>query len=358
VVDETARLLERRERVRARLEDAGVDALLVTRAPNVRYLAGFTGSYGALLLLPDRDVFLTDRRYEDQAGWQVPGVEVSSSPADLIGGARRAGGERLRLGFEPAGLTWLDGQRLLEAMPRALPVPPLVEVVREVKDEGELATMRAAAAAGDAALEELLGWLRPGVTERETAVELERLLRRMGGDGLAFPSIVAFGEHAAEPHHHPSDRPLGRGDLVKLDFGATVEGYCSDMTRTFVLGPSTARQEELYALVQRSQASGLAVLRGGVTGGEIDLACRGVIERAGLGEAFSHPTGHGVGLEIHEAPRVRSGADGSIAASTPLTVEPGVYLPGFGGIRIEDLAVVRADGHELLTTAPKDLLVL
>jgi Xaa-Pro aminopeptidase len=354
----STRLLERRRRVRARLDHAGVDGLLVTRAPNVRYLAGFTGSYGALLLLPDRDVFLTDRRYQDQAARQVPGAEVSISPADLIAGACRIAGERLRLGFEPSGLTWLDGQRLLEALPQALPVPPLVEEVREIKDDTELASMRAAAAAGDAAFADLLGWLRAGVTERETADELERLLRGHGGEELAFPSIVAFGEQSAEPHHHPNDRRLAPGDLIKLDFGASVGGYCSDMTRTVVLGPVTSRQQEVYEVVRQAQESGLESLREGVTGGQIDRACRAVIQVAGLAEAFTHPTGHGVGLEIHEAPRVRSGADGSIAAGTPLTVEPGVYLPGFGGIRIEDLAVVRADGYELLTTAPKDLLVL
>jgi Xaa-Pro aminopeptidase len=190
------------------------------------------------------------------------------------------------------------------------------------------------------------------------ALELEMGVRRRGADGLAFTSIVAFGEQAAEPHHEPGDRPLQPGDFVKLDFGARLDGYCSDMTRTVVLGRASERQHELYELVRRAQAAGLAALREGVTGAAVDRASRDVIAEAGLGDAFSHPTGHGVGLEIHEAPKVRAGANGRIAAGTPVTVEPGVYLPGFGGVRIEDLAVVRPDGHEMLTTTTKELLEL
>jgi Xaa-Pro aminopeptidase len=204
----------------------------------------------------------------------------------------------------------------------------------------------------------VLGGLRAGVTEREVAWELEICMRRLGADGLAFDPIVAFGEHTAEPHHRPGERPLRRGDLVTLDFGARVEGYRSDMTRTVVFGSASPRQREVHELVRRALQAGLAALRPGVSCAELDQACRQVIADASLGDAFSHPSGHGVGLEIHEAPWVRPGGSGRIAAGTPVTVEPGVYLPGFGGVRIEDLAVVRQDGHELLTTAPKELLEL
>jgi Xaa-Pro aminopeptidase len=351
----------RRHALRARLPEADLTALLITKPVNVRYLTGFSGSYGALLLLHDRTLFFTDRRYEAQVAAEVPGVELVIAPGDPIGPAARvlaADGDGL--GFEPAGLTWGDGQRLQSALRgrAVVPAPTLVEELREVKDEAELAAMAEAARLGGQGLEQLLGQLREGITEREAAVALEVGLRRLGGDGLAFASIVAFGEQAAEPHHHPNDRPLGRGDLVKLDFGARVDGYCSDMTRTVVFGRASDRQRELYELVRAAQAAGLARLRAGVSPGAVDRACREVIGAAGLGEAFSHPTGHGVGLEIHEAPRVRPGAGGRIAAGTPVTIEPGVYLPGFGGIRIEDLAVASAGGHELLTTAPKDLLEL
>jgi Xaa-Pro aminopeptidase len=343
------------------LAHADLSGLLVTKPVNVRYLTGFSGSYGALLLLHDRTIFFTDRRYEQQAGAEVPGAELVLAPGDLIGavaGVLRAAGDGL--GFEPAGLNWGDGQRLRASVPgrAVVPAPALVEELREVKDERELASMREAARLGCEALAGLLEGLRPGVSEREVAVALELALRRLGGDGLAFDTIVAFGEHAAEPHHHPGDRPLAAGDLVKLDFGARVDGYCSDMTRTVVCGRASERQREVYELVRRAQAAGLDRLRGGVPAAEVDRACRETIAEAGLGEAFGHPAGHGVGLEIHEAPRIRQGASGRIAAGTPVTVEPGVYLPGFGGVRIEDLAVVRPDGHEVLTPATKELLEL
>jgi len=236
--------------------------------------------------------------------------------------------------------------------------PPLVEELREIKDERELGAMREAARLGGEALERLLPALREGVTERQVALELELAMRRLGADGLAFESIVAFGEQAAEPHHHPGDRPLATGDWVKLDFGARVDGYCADMTRTLVVGRASQRQRDLYELVRGAQAAGLACLAAGVPAGEIDRACRQPIDEAGLGDSFPHPTGHGIGLEIHEAPRLRSGSRERVAAGTPVTIEPGVYLPGFGGVRIEDLAVARPGGHELLTTTPKELLEL
>jgi Xaa-Pro aminopeptidase len=350
----------RRRRLRARLAPVDLVGLLVTKPVNVRYLTGFAGSYGALLLLHDRTVFFTDRRYERQA-WQVDDAEVVMAPGDLITAVIGVlGTDGDGLGFEPGGLTWGTGQRLRTLLPgrAVVPAPELVEELREIKEDEELAAIREAARIGTEALPQILGGLRAGVTEREVAQELEIRLRRLGADGPAFDPVVAFGEQAAEPHHHPGDRELRRGDLVVLDFGGRIEGYHSDMTRTVVLGTASARQREVYQLVRQAQEAGLAALRHGVRGGEVDHACRQVITEAGFGDAFSHPSGHGIGLEIHEAPWVRPGGSGRIAAGTPVTVEPGVYLPGFGGVRIEDLAVVRPDGHELLTTAPKELLEL
>ena len=350
----------RRRALRARLAPVDLVGLLVTKPVNVRYLTGFAGSYGALLLLHDRTVFFTDRRYERQAA-EVDGAEVVIAPGDLIAGVIGVlGTDGDGLGFEPGGLTWGTGQRLRTLLPgrAVVPAPELVEELREVKDDDELAAMREAAGIATEALPEVLGGLRAGVTEREVALEIELGMRRLGGDGLAFDPIVAFGEHAAEPHHRPGERALGRGELVTLDFGAQVEGYRSDMTRTVVFGTASPRQREVYELVRHAEEAGLAALRPGVSCAEVDQACRRVIVEASFGDAFSHPSGHGVGLEIHEAPWVRPGGSGRIAAGTPVTVEPGVYLPGFGGVRIEDLAVVRPDGHELLTTAPKELLEL
>ncbi len=359
--DDRDRHCLRRRALHARLAHADLAALLVTRPANVRYLTGFSGSCGAVLLLHDRTLFFTDRRYEQQASERVEEAELVLAQAGLIAAVVSVVAPLDEgLGFEPAGLTWGDGQRLrasLRGRP-VVPAPPLVEELREVKDETELASMAEAARLGTETLAELLGALRPGVTEREIAVELEVGMRRRGADGLAFDPIVAFGEQAAEPHHRPGGRPLQRGDLVKLDFGARVDGYCSDMTRTMVLGRASDRQRGLYEVVRRAQASGLAALRPGVSCAAIDHACRAVVAEAGLADAFSHPTGHGVGLEVHEAPKVRAGASGRIAAGTAVTVEPGVYLPGFGGVRIEDLAVVRPGGHEVLTTATRELLEL
>jgi Xaa-Pro aminopeptidase/Xaa-Pro dipeptidase len=350
----------RRRALRARLAPVDLVGLLVTKPVNVRYLTGFAGSYGALLLLHDRTVFFTDRRYERQAA-EVDGAEVVIAPGDLIAGVIGVlGTDGDGLGFEPGGLTWGTGQRLRTLLPgrAVVPAPELVEELREVKDDDELAAMREAARIATETLPEVLGGLRAGVTEREVALEIELGMRRLGGDGLAFDPIVAFGEHAAEPHHRPGERALGRGELVTLDFGALVEGYRSDMTRTVVFGTASPRQREVYELVRHAEEAGLAALRPGVSCAEVDQACRRVIADAGWGDAFGHPGGHGVGLEIHEAPWVRPGGSGRIAAGTPVTVEPGVYLPGFGGVRIEDLAVVRPDGHELLTTAPRELLEL
>jgi Xaa-Pro aminopeptidase len=310
--------------------------------------------------LLDRDVDGAVRRIAPDAPAPVLDLAEERVRAGGAGlAARLAAADGVRVTLVTSVAADADGERLRAALPdRAVAAPPLVEQLREVKDDAELAAMAAAARIGCETLAAVLGELHAGVTEREVAVALEVGMRRRGADGPAFDSIVAFGEQAAEPHHHPGDRPLGRGDLVKLDFGARVDGYCSDMTRTVVLGRASGRQRELHGLVQAAQAAGLDALRAGVAAGQVDRACRQPLEAAGLGEAFSHPTGHGVGLEIHEAPRVRPDADGRIAAGTPVTVEPGVYLPGFGGIRIEDLAVVRGDGHQLLTTAPKDLLEL
>jgi Xaa-Pro aminopeptidase/Xaa-Pro dipeptidase len=350
----------RRRALRARLAPVDLVGLLVTKPVNMRYLTGFAGSYGALLLLHDRTVFFTDRRYERQAA-EVDGAEVVIAPGDLIAGVIGVlGTDGDGLGFEPGGLTWGTGQRLRTLLPgrAVVPAPELVEELREVKDDDELAAMREAARIATETLPEVLGGLRAGVTEREVALEIELGMRRLGGDGLAFDPIVAFGEHAAEPHHRPGERALGRGELVTLDFGALVEGYRSDMTRTVVFGTASPRQREVYELVRHAEEAGLAALRPGVSCAEVDQACRRVIADAGWGDAFGHPGGHGVGLEIHEAPWVRPGGSGRIAAGTPVTVEPGVYLPGFGGVRIEDLAVVRPDGHELLTTAPRELLEL
>jgi Xaa-Pro dipeptidase len=349
----------RRDELRALLAKTGADAALVTRLVNVRYLTGFTGSNGALLVTPDAAVLATDGRYITQSEAQAPDVERTIVPAAATALAERAakGGVEL-LAYESHDVT-VD---LFEALSAA--GPPLgrlgraVEALRAVKDDEEITLLREACAVADRAFARLLPSLRAGRTEREVGRELEALMLEEGGHGPSFETIVAGGPNSAVPHHRPTDRVLQRGELVKLDFGSLYQGYHSDMTRTVALEPVADWQREVYALVAEAQAAGRAALSVGAVCGDVDKAARDVIVAAGHGADYTHSLGHGVGLEIHEAPTLRAGATDTLADRTPVTVEPGVYLAGRGGVRIEDTLVVRTDGPELLTTTTKDLIVL
>jgi Xaa-Pro aminopeptidase len=319
----------RRSALRALLSGAGVDAVLVTDLINVRYLTGFTGSNAALLVHAGGDGasrLCTDGRYRTQAAAEVPDLETLIERAcavELATRARALGVERL--GFESDAVT-VDAHDAIAAAAEGLP--------------------------------ELLaaGGLRPGRTEREVALDLEDRMRRLGATGPAFDTILAAGANSAVPHHRPTDAVLQRGDLLKLDFGALVEGYHSDMTRTVVLGPAAGWQRELHALVAEAQAAGRAALAPGAEVTAVDAAARDVVERAGRGEEFVHGLGHGVGLQIHEDPYVGKTGTGALAAGMVVTVEPGVYLEGRGGVRIEDTLVVREEGPELLTHTTRELL--
>ncbi|HET7869297.1 MAG TPA: M24 family metallopeptidase, partial [Actinomycetota bacterium] len=231
-----------------------------------------------------------------------------------------------------------------------------VERQRWVKEPEELAALERAQAVTDVAFDAVVGRLRDGVSERELAFELEAEMRRAGAEGLSFDSIVAFGEDAAEPHHEPTGRTLARGDVVKMDFGGLVDGYHADMTRTVAFGEPPARLRDVHELVRTAQQAGIEAVRVGATGAEVDAAARAVIEAAGLAEHFAHGLGHGVGLEIHEGPRLRRGSDDVLPAGAVVTVEPGVYLPGVGGVRIEDMVLVTGDGRRALPRASKDLV--
>jgi Xaa-Pro aminopeptidase len=351
----------RRIALRQALQTANLDALLVTNLLNVRYLTGFTGSNAAVLIDvngDDTSAFCTDGRYLTQSKKQVPDLErLIDRPCD-VALAKRAKG---RLGFESHHVT-VDG---LEALTQAAEAEltrasGLVEKLRLVKDEVEIEALRMACAAADRALAALIGHggLRAGRTEREVARELESRMLDHGAEGPSFSSIVAFGANSAVPHHSPTDATLHQGDLIKLDFGALVDGYHSDMTRTLVLGRPADWQRELYDLVARSQAAGRNALKPGVNVSDVDHASREVIEKAGHGSEFLHGLGHGVGLEIHEAPALSKAGDGTLSAGMAVTVEPGVYLSGRGGVRIEDTLVVRESGPELLTLTTKELVVV
>ena len=360
----------RRDALRSLLREQHCDALLITDLINLRYLTGFTGSNGALLVHAedtpdneDRTVFSTDGRYLAQSAEQVPDLrrDIERSGAAHLAKVATAAGAGT-VGFESHVLT-VDAHRALSEATggaRLQRAPGLVERLRMVKDTGEIASLRAACTAADAALAQLLadGGVRAGRTELEVARELEALMVARGAQGPSFETIVAAGPHSAIPHHRPTAAVLAKGDLVKMDFGALVQGYHSDMTRTIVLGEPAAWQREIYELVAAAQTAGRTALVAGTAVAAVDGAARQVITDAGYGEQFLHGLGHGVGLEIHEAPGIGALSTGMLFAGAAVTVEPGVYLQGRGGVRIEDTLVVTDSTPELLTLTTKELLVV
>lgn len=352
----------RLSRLRAVMSEAGaqapVDTLVVTNLTNIRYLTGFTGSAAVLVAAPDATILITDGRYAEQASTQVraagaevtveivPGPEQHRRLMALLGGTRR-------VGLEAESITWAQARRVAERRAETVATAGLVEGLRLIKDRGEVARIAAAAAIVDSALAEVGPMIAPGITEADLAAELDHRIRLGGAERTSFETIVASGPNSALPHARPGGRRLEPGDLVVIDVGAIVDGYCSDMTRTFGIGELPGRSVELYRAVERAQRAGLAAVRAGVAASAVDAACRQSLEADGLAEWFTHGTGHGVGLDIHEAPRVAAGADATLAAGSVVTVEPGVYLAGHGGVRIEDTVVVTDDGCEPVTHSSK-----
>jgi len=369
------RTAQRRDALRATAAERELDAVLVTNLLNVRYLTGFTGSNAALLVRAGGpDLFATDGRYTTQAGVQVPDVELlvdrTTVPALAAEAVRpRPGGKGAgRIGYESHDLTVDAHASLLRVLaeavggrePELVSIRRAVEAQRAIKDDDEIEALRRACAVADRALAELAaeGALRPGRTELQVGRELDARMLELGAEAPSFETIVATGANSAIPHHRPDATVLQDGDFLKLDFGATVDGYHSDMTRTVVLGHAADWQREIYDLVAASQAAGRAAVAVGADVVAVDAASRTVIENAGHGEHFTHGLGHGVGLEIHEAPSIGPLGAGTLAAGMAVTVEPGVYLPGHGGVRIEDTLIVTDDAPELLTLTSKELLVL
>jgi Xaa-Pro aminopeptidase len=358
----------RRARLVATLAQEELDALLVTALLNVRYLSGFTGSNAALLVtreLAGHAVMATDGRYVTQAGTQSADLDLvvdrACAPA-LVAWAVKHGLRRVGIEARTVTLAVLDVLRTAASEVPGLALVPLdaaVESLRTIKDDAELSLIAQACAISDQALSELWGTVAVGRTERDVAHELEHRMHVHGAEAPAFATIVAGGPHSAIPHHQPTDRPLERGDLLKIDFGARVGGYHADMTRTVVVGaPPAPWQQEIHDLVAAAQRAGRDALAPGAAAVDVDAAARTVIAQAGHGSDFPHGLGHGVGLQIHEAPMIGATADGRVQCRVPVTVEPGVYLPGRGGVRIEDTLIVRDGGPQLLTTATRELLVL
>lgn len=351
----------RRDALVARLAELGVDAIVVTFLPNVRYLTGFTGSNGQALIAAEGSVFFTDGRYTEQSRHEVddlPRVTTRSPGGPLAEHCSRLG--VVRLAFEEERVTVAEHRRMTSDLGGVdlVPVAPQVERLRWMKDGEELALLGGAQEATDRAFDDILDVLAIGMTERQVALELEHALRRAGADDMAFDPIVAFGEQAAEPHHQPGHRVLREGDVIKLDFGALTGGYHADMTRTVAFGEPAPELRKIHDIVREAQQAGIDAVRVGVRGVEVDAAARAVIHDAGYGERFSHGLGHGVGLEIHEGPSLAAESDDVLPQAAVVTVEPGIYVPGLGGVRIEDMVEVTSDGCRVLGTSTRELIEL
>jgi Xaa-Pro aminopeptidase len=353
--------VSRADRVADQLAQRELDLLLVTDLVNLRYLTGFTGSNGMAIVGRDVRRFITDFRYIEQVQTEVQGFDREQGPQDFVTalGDGWPGGE-LRVGFEDDHVSVRQHRRMREVIPDRIELAPaggVVESLRAVKDTGEIARIAAAAELAD----EVYGVLREqglaGRRERDVALALENEMRRRGAEP-AFSSIVASAERGALPHADPGDEPIPRGALVTLDIGARLDGYCSDCTRTWATGGLPDDLAGAYELVRRAQGEALAAVRPGSEGREVDAVARDIITAAGHGEHFGHGLGHGVGLEIHEGPRLNRTSEARLVAGNVVTVEPGVYLPGRGGVRIEDLVVVTEDGHRVLSGTTKELVTV
>lgn len=355
--------MDRLERVRGELARRELDGLLVQKPENRAYLSGFTGTAGVLLITGTAAHLVTDFRYVEQAAQQAPAFRVHRSgpegPVDALAAVLRAEGVRT-LGCEGDYLTVDTFAQYERGWPevRLVVATGLVEGLRAIKDAGEVQAIRRAAAIADAAFRRALEIIRPGMTEREVALALEMDMKRQGASALAFDTIVASGPRSALPHGVASDKVIQSGELVTLDFGCVVAGYCSDMTRTVMVGEPDDRQREIYATVLVAQSAGVAAARPGLTGQQLDAVCREIIKARGYGDFFGHGTGHGVGRYIHEGPRLSTRSQEVLAPGHVVTIEPGIYLPGWGGVRIEDLVLITADGCEVLSRSPRELIIL
>ncbi len=357
---------ERIERLRKAMYESGCDAFFSVSPPDNQYLSGFQADFGeissGILLTASDALFLTDSRYTEQAREQVQCHAVEQIKGDLLA---RAGECLAILGatlaaYNPAALTVDELDRLLGAWPgETVREKTLVSELRALKSDPEIGAIREASRIAEGVLADLVPTLAAGETEAEFAARMESEFRKRGASGVAFPTIVLFGERSSLPHGRPSDRPLRIGDIVLVDCGCRRAGYCSDLTRTFTFGTIPgAWFEEIYDVVFRAQRAALEAIRAGVPCSDVDAVARRIISGAGYGDQFGHGLGHGVGIEIHEGPRLNPTSDAILAEGMIVTVEPGIYLPGKGGVRIEDLVVVTRDGCEVLTESSKELRVL
>src|SRR5579872_223009 len=357
----------RQERLREHLATTRFDALLVSHLPNIRYLCGFTGSAGLLFVEEQGGTFFTDVRYDTQAHEEVKGAKVViarkaplAALGDFLAHRRRRSRGRI-IGIESEHFTIADKKRLGQLCPpgvRLKDAPSIIERFRMVKDKGEIDLIRSAVQLGAKIYDRALEFLRPGMKEVEVAAEMELAARRGGAEAMSFDTIIASGPRSALPHGRASLLPIARAGFVVCDFGVILSGYCSDQTRTIWVGAVSDNAREVYEAVREAQQAAVDTVRSGVTAGEVDAAARKTLRKAGLGKYFTHSTGHGVGLEIHESPRIADGQREILQPGMVITIEPGVYFPGKWGVRIEDMVVVTAGGCEILTPTSKDFLAV
>ncbi|MHB1125369.1 MAG: M24 family metallopeptidase [Bacillota bacterium] len=354
--------MERINRLRQKLVEAKLPGMLVTNPLNRAYLSGFTGTAGVLLVTPANAFLITDFRYREQAEQQARAckVAVQSGPAreDLARLTKEEGLDRL--GFESAHVTFQEHRSLVEAMPdlELVPAASLTEELRQLKDDFEVEIITQAVKLSDAAFEHILGYMRPGMAERDVALELEYFMRKNGAQKGSFEFIVASGTRSSLPHGVASEKLLAPGELVTMDFGAVYNGYCSDITRTVAIGQPNDRQKEIYQVVLEAQQKAEEAIRAGVTCADIDRIARDHIASSGYGENFGHALGHGVGMDIHEVPRVAATDHTLLESGMIITVEPGIYIEGWGGVRIEDMVLVQEGRCRVLTGSQKDLAII
>lgn len=353
---------ERVSKVREALLKRNLDGIFITSSINRRYLTGFTGSSGYVLITAAKAYLLTDFRYMTQAPQQAVDFEVVEHGSSVGASLKELLVQEKvsRLGFESDVMSYSAHIKYEEELKPALLVPAsgLVEEVRIFKDEAELAVMKQAAEIADRAFLHMLDVLKPGISEQEAALELEYFMRKQGAEGPSFDTIMASGERSALPHGVASSKIIAAGELVTMDFGALFEGYCSDITRTVMVGTPSDKQREIYNIVLEAQLHTVENVRPGMTGREADALARDIIARYGYGDRFGHSTGHGLGMEVHEAPRLSKLSDDILKPGMVVTAEPGIYLPGFGGVRIEDDLVITDTGARRLTESTKDLIIL
>jgi Xaa-Pro aminopeptidase len=356
-------MVERRlQEVRRQLIASRLDALLVSHLPHVRYLTGFSGSNGLCIITLQKQYFLTDRRYRDQSKAEIEGFEISVTQVGLLeeAGKRRLLKGESRVGFESVhtSVEAHSKMRKLFAGSTLVPTRSVIENIAAVKDDSEIQSIKRAIRITERVFQKLLHLLKPGLTEQDVAAEIGYWHRHYGSDGDAFEPIVASGLRGALPHGRASAKKIKRGEMVTLDLGCCLQGYNSDLTRTVAIGRPSPRAKRIYQIVLDAQRKAIEEAQSGIKASALDRVARNVISRKGFGKYFSHSLGHGLGIEIHEQLRLSAQSKETLRAGNVVTIEPGIYIPGFGGVRIEDDIVVRDGGCEVLTAAPKELIIL